>query len=162
MTNTGGSLSARKPVNLFSRAEQVALDCRDVACRLAKGAVRAKRLRELLRGVNVIVGLSAVTAAYIEPIPQLLGTSGIQLVALCAAVVLIFDGVSPMFLGNDTYERFSEYSFYIRGFGEGLLNALADDTLPEDVRRARIAETLAMATKNLDDVRAKWPWVDSP
>jgi len=162
MTNVTSTVEPKVSVTLYSRAEQVASDCKHVASRLAKGAVKAKRWREVLRGANVIVGLSAVAAAYIQPIPQLIGIAGIQLIALVAAVVLIFDGVSPMFLGNDTYERFSEYSFYIRGFGEALLNSMADDTLPHDIRRARVTELLAMATKNLDDVRAKWPWVDSP
>jgi hypothetical protein len=115
----------------------------------------------LFIAVNVIVGVLAVAAAYIPRINIFVGEHGNETISLLAALVLIFNGILTPFLGADTYERYSEYSFYVRGFGEALLNTLADDTLPEDVRRARVSELLTMATKNLDDVLAKWPWAGS-
>lgn len=132
-----------------------------MASKLAARAVVAKRNRTIARGINIVVGAFAFAAAYVHPLPQLLGASGIQFVGLAAAVVLILDGILPIFLGDDTSERLSEYAFYIRGFGGMLLDTLADEGLPTEVRRARLVEVLAMANKNLEDVRAKWPWVDA-
>ncbi len=146
---------------LSSRAEQISSESLQVASKLAARSVVAKRNRVIVRGINIFVGGFAVAAAYIHPLPQMLGTSGVQLVGLAAAVVLILDGILPIFIGDDTPERLSEYAFYIRGFSGMLLDTLADDDLPTEVRRARLVELLAMANKNLEDARAKWPWVDA-
>src|SRR5262245_46098293 len=99
---------------LAARAEEVAKE-RAVAVQLARAAIAAKRKRDLFIAVNVIVGVLAVTTAYISPIKALVGESGSEAVSLIAALVLIFNGIATPFLGADTYERYSEYSFYVRG-----------------------------------------------
>lgn len=146
---------------LSARAERVAQESKNVASKLARAAITAKHRRDLFIAVNVVVGVVAFAAGYVAPIKVFVGESGNEVISLLAALILIFNGILTPFLGADTYERFSEYSFYVRGFGEALLNTLADDSLPEDVRRARVSELLTMATKNLDDVLAKWPWATS-
>lgn len=127
---------------------------------MAKRAVRVRRNRSLARGINVLVGSLAFAAAYVEPLPTLLGVGGIQMVGLVAAAVLILDGVAPVFLGDDTPERLGEYAFYVRRYAGLLRDTLADEALPQEIRRARVSEVMAMANQNLDDVRSKWPWVD--
>jgi hypothetical protein len=143
---------------LADRAQEVAKECRIVAEQLSRAANRAKRKRDLFITGNVIIGVLAVVSNYIAPIKSLVGDHGSEAISLLAALVLIFNGLVTPFLGADTYERYSEYSFYIRGFTDALLNTLSDDSLPEDIRRARVSELLTMATKNIADVLAKWPW----
>lgn len=147
-------------ISQLNRALVVAADAERVAGAMAERSVRAKRNRALARGLNVLVGGIAFAAAYVEPLPTLLGIGGIQIVGLVAAGVLILDGIAPVFLGDDTPERLGEYAFYVRRYAGLLRDTIADEALPAEIRRARVSEILAIANQNLCDVRSKWPWVD--
>jgi hypothetical protein len=140
---------------LAQRAEAVARDCVQTARRLARRAELARRRRILLRSVNVVVGATAVTAAFVPAASELVRPGGVKLISLIAAFVLILDGVLPIIVGDDTYERLSEYAMYIHSYAGTLLNTLADEGLTIQVRRARVTEVLQMAVRNLDDVRSK-------
>jgi hypothetical protein len=145
---------------LIRRVHEVAADSRRMGRALAARGEVARRRRLVARSVNIIVGALAAVVSLAPPVTELLGSFGVRAIGSIAAIVLILDGVMPLFVGDDSYERLSEYSMYIYSYAGQLLNTLADEGMRVEVRRARLMEGLAMATRNMDDVRSKWPWVD--
>jgi hypothetical protein len=147
---------------LEDRARQVADEVVRVARALAERAESVKRSRKLARTVNVVVGFLAVIVALSPPVAQVFGMFGVRTVGVAAAIVLILDGILPVFFGDDSFDRLSDYSMYLHGYANSILDTLADESMKNDVRNARLSEILSQAGRNLVDVRSKWPWVDHP
>src|ERR1051326_4537426 len=106
-------ISAKSGSSLTTRAVDVAKKCQRIGRHLALRAERAKQLKALVRGINVVVGIAAVAVTFIEPIATAIGPDHLKYVGIVAAVVLIFDGVVPIVFGEFTPDRFRDYSVFI-------------------------------------------------
>lgn len=143
-------------MTLEEKAKVVGDECLRIGIILAEFGNAAKSRIIMLRIINVVIGM----ALFITLIPQFaatIGPSNISIITIVAAIVLLLDTILPLFLGNDSPERYEDYAKYIMGYRDFLDETLVDESLVLQVRQARLTETISLAQSNLRDVRAKWP-----
>ena len=107
-----------------------------------------------------VIGLLAVLAAYVPSVTTVIGSTGAETIMLIAAITLVFAAVVSILIDRNPPERYNDYSRYILGYAGRIRQISADQSLTARAKSARLDEVLILAHKNIEDVRAKWPWVD--
>lgn len=140
-------------------AEAVAIRCAAIASNIAKKGERIRLLKAALRFSAALVGISAIIVAYV-PEAKLAVDSAASYFSLFAALTLVIGSLGSMLLSHSPPERYADFARYIDYYDNRLREILSDESLSNPVRMVRLREVTNLATVNINDVKAMWPWVE--
>jgi hypothetical protein len=147
--------TADLPPALVERAGIIQRQCTRLASEFSVRAARKQRLQGSITAFSNLVGIVALVVAFYLPGMLVAGTDLVKATGVAAALVLIIVPYLQMAVYRDPPTRHQDYSFYIGGYAHKIDEIVAD---VKSVRRyERLMEVLALADKNLNDVRSKWP-----
>jgi hypothetical protein len=147
------------PIELIVRAQMTQARCAKLAVEFSIRASRKQRIQTAITALSNGIGIVSLVATFYLPGIAWGGTELGRAVTMLSAIALIIVPYLQMAVYRDPPTRHQDYAFYIGGYAHKIEEILAD---VKSVRRyERLMEVLALADKNLNDVRVKWPAIMS-
>ena len=106
------------------------------------------------------VGLSAILVAYIPSLTNIVGAHGVEIASLVAAISLIISSVASSVILDTPPGMMVDHANYINAYSQRVLQLVAniESSQPNEVEIGALNEVVHCATKNLSDVKSRWPW----
>ena len=147
--------SADLPDELRNRADRIAYQCVHAAAALS---AQARRTEWWERGITVtsnVLGVLALLTASIVPVSDMISQVAKDSITVLSAIILVGGPYFQMAVVRDPPSRFRDFSRYIGGYADKIIEILSD--VRSARRYERLIELLRHADENLNHVRVEWP-----
>ena len=146
---------AALPPEIDARATRVSSQCIATASILSERAARAEMWERGITLVGNILGVLSLLTASVIPISTKIGQGQKDLITILAAVMLVGGPYALAAIVKNPASRYRDFSKYIGNYADKIVEIQSEVRSPR--RYERLLEILALAEKNLNDVRVEFP-----